>query len=227
MSASATTLERSLRFYEASIGKKTLMAVTGSILVLYVIGHMIGNLQIYLGPEALNAYAEKLHSMGKLLWLVRGILLLSVIVHIVASVQLWLDNRAARPSGYVKQAWVKASLASRTMIVTGPLLALFVVYHVLHLTVGDFHPNFNHELNVYHNVVTGFQNVPTSIAYIIAMAFLGYHVSHGAWSMFQSVGWNHPRYTPIIQKAAVILAILLFVGNISIPISVLAGIIHE
>ena len=202
------------------------MAVTGCILVLYVIGHMLGNLQIYLGREALNAYAHKLHDMGALLWVVRGILLFSVLVHIVASLQLWLANRAARPSHYVKQNWVKASFASRTMIVTGPMLAAFVIYHVLHLTGGNFHPDFNHQMDVYHNVVRGFQHVPTSIAYIVAMAFLGYHVCHGAWSMFQSVGWNHPRYMPAIQKGAVILAVVLFAGNISIPISILLGIIR-
>lgn len=226
MSAAATTLRRTIRFYEASIGKKAVMAATGCILVLYVIGHMIGNLQIFLGRDALNAYAHKLHDMGGLLWLVRGILFATVAAHIVASVQLWLQNRAARPSGYVKQDWVKASLGSRTMIVTGPLLAAFVIYHVLHLTGGNFHPDFNHELDVYHNVVAGFQNAPAAIAYIVAMAFLGYHVSHGAWSMFQSAGCNHPRYTPVIQKLATALAILLFAGNISIPICVLAGIIR-
>ncbi|MCW5982131.1 MAG: succinate dehydrogenase cytochrome b subunit [Bryobacteraceae bacterium] len=226
MSAMASTFQRTLRFYEATIGKKALIAVTGAILVLYVVGHMIGNLQIYLGREALNAYAHKLHDLGPLLWLVRGFLLLAVVVHIVASIQLWLMNRAARPSRYVRQSWVKATFASRTMIVTGPILAAFIVYHVLHLTVGRFHPGFNHELDVYHNVVAGFRNVPTSVAYIVAMALLGYHVSHGAWSMFQSAGLHHPRYMPIVQKAAVALAIALFVGNISIPISILAGFIR-
>ena len=126
MSAAATTLQRTLRFYEATIGKKAIVAVTGSILVLYVIGHMIGNLQIYLGREALNGYAHKLHDMGALLWVVRGVLLLVVVVHIVLSVQLWAANRAARPERYVKHGWVKASLASRTMIVSGPMLAAFV-----------------------------------------------------------------------------------------------------
>jgi succinate dehydrogenase / fumarate reductase cytochrome b subunit len=226
MGAAATTLQRTLRFYEATIGKKAIVAVTGAILVLYVIGHMIGNLQIYLGREALNAYAHKLHDMGALLWLVRGVLLLAVIVHIVLSVQLWAANRAARPERYVKQGWVKASLASRTMIVTGPMLAAFVIYHVLHLTGGRFHPDFNHELDVYHNVVRGFQSLPASLAYIVAMGFLGYHLCHGVWSMFQSVGWNHPRYMPAIQRAAVVLATVIFIGNISIPISVLAGLIR-
>jgi succinate dehydrogenase / fumarate reductase cytochrome b subunit len=225
MSASATTapLNRSIGFYEASIGKKVLMAVTGCILFLFVVGHLLGNLQIYLGREALNAYAHKLRELGPLLWIVRGLLLVSVLVHIVAGVQLWLANRAARPVGYLKRTWVEASFSSRTMILSGPLLAAFVLYHLLHLTWGTVHPDFNHELDVYANVVRGFEQVPASIAYILAMVFLGFHLSHGIWSMFQSVGWNHPRYMPFIQKAAVILAVLIVAGNISIPVAVLAG----
>jgi succinate dehydrogenase / fumarate reductase cytochrome b subunit len=228
MSASATAppLNRSVGFYEASIGKKLVMAVTGCILFLFVVGHLIGNLQVYLGPEALNAYARKLRDLGPLLWIVRGALLFSVLVHIVAGIQLWLANRAARPVGYFKRTWVEGSFSSRTMIVTGPLLAAFVLYHLLHLTWGTAHPDFNHELDVYANVVRGFQQAPASIAYIIAMVFLGFHLSHGIWSMFQSVGWNHPRYMPVIQRAAVVLAILIVAGNISIPVAVLAGIVR-
>ncbi len=153
----------------------------------------------------------------------RGVLLVSVLVHIVAGVQLWLANRAARPVGYLKRAWVEASFASRTMIISGPLLGAFVLYHLLHLTWGTVHPQFNHELDVYANVVRGFRQVPASIAYIAAMVFLGFHLSHGIWSMFQSVGWNHPRYMPLIQKAAVVAAVLIVAGNISIPVAVLAG----
>ena len=228
MSASATAppLNRSVGFYEASIGKKLVMAVTGCILFLFVVGHLIGNLQVYLGPEALNAYARKLRDLGPLLWVVRGALLFSVLVHIVAGNHHWLANRAARHVGYFKRTWVEGSFSSRTMIVTGPLLAAFVLYHLLHLTWGTAHPDFNHELDVYANVVRGFQQAPASIAYIIAMVFLGFHLSHGIWSMFQSVGWNHPRYMPVIQKAAVVLAILIVAGNISIPVAVLAGIVR-
>lgn len=223
MSAPAASLDRPIGFYEASIGKKVLMAVTGCILFLFVVGHLLGNLQVYLGREALNAYAHKLRELGPLLWIVRGVLLASVLVHIVAGVQLWLANRAARPMGYFKRTWVEGSFSSRTMIISGPLLAAFVLYHLLHLTWGTVHPEFNHELDVYSNVVRGFAQVPASIAYILAMVFLGFHLSHGIWSMFQSVGWNHPRYMPLIQKAAVVLAVLIVAGNISIPVAVLAG----
>jgi len=224
--AAAPPLKREVGFYEASIGKKVVMAVTGCILFLFVVGHLLGNLQVYLGPEVLNAYARKLRELGPLLWVVRGVLLLSVLVHIITGVQLWLANRAARPVGYVRRNWVRGSFSSRTMILSGPLIGLFVLYHLLHLTWGTVHPEFNHELDVYANVVRGFSHWPASLAYIVAMVVLGFHLAHGIWSMFQSVGWNHPRYMPAIQKAAVVLAVLIVAGNISIPVAVLAGIVR-
>jgi len=220
------SIQESIGFYQASVGKKVVMAVTGCILVLFVIGHLLGNLQVYLGPEKFNHYARFLRSTGSLLWIVRGVLLLAAILHIVTGLQLWLANRAARPIRYARRSWVEATLAARTMIITGPVLAAFVIYHLLHLTFGTVHPDFNHELDVYSNVVKGFQQVPASVAYIAFMVFLGYHLAHGIWSMFQSVGWNHPRYMPYIQRLAVILAVLIVLGYISIPVSVMLGIIR-
>ena len=225
-SAVAGSLNRSLRFYEATIGKKVIMAVTGCILTLFVTGHLVGNLQVYQGAEKLNHYAEFLHGLGSALWVIRLAMLTTVVLHIVVAIQLWLGNRAARPMNYVKQGWVQASLGSRTMIWTGPLLAIFITYHLLHLTTGQAHPSFNHELNVFSNVTSGFRQLPAAISYILAMVFLGYHLSHGIWSMFQSIGVNHPRLTPILQKAALIIALIIVIGNISIPVSVLAGIIQ-
>ena len=223
--AVASDLNRSLKFYEATIGRKVIMAVTGCILFLFVTGHLVGNLQIYLGPEKLNNYAVLLHGLGSALWIIRLALLTTVVLHVVVALQLWLANRAARPMDYVKQGWVQASLASRTMIWTGALMAAFITYHLLHFTTGQAHPSFNHELDVYSNVVNGFRQIPAAIAYIIAMALLGYHLSHGVWSMFQSVGVNHPRLTPLLQKLAIIAAILIAAANISIPVSIWTGII--
>ena len=192
MSASATvnTLSKGIRFYEATIGKKMVMAVTGCIMFLFVIGHLIGNLQIYLPPGEdgvypIDNYAVMLRSLGAGLWVIRGALLLTVVLHIIAATQLWLANRAARPQRYVKTDWVEASFASRNMIVTGLLLAAFIVYHLLHFTTGNAHPNFEH-LKVQHNVVTGFQDPLAAIVYIAMMGFLGWHLSHGAWSMFKA-----------------------------------------
>lgn len=219
-------IQESIGFYQASIGKKMVMAVTGCILVLFVIGHLLGNLQVYLGPDKLNSYARFLRSTGSLLWIVRAVLFVSAVLHVVTGILLWLENQRARPIGYRRRQWVEATLASRTMIVTGLAIAAFVVYHLLHLTFGTVHPSFNHELDVYSNVVKGFQQAPAAVAYIGFMIFLGFHLSHGIWSMFQSVGWNHPRYMPYIQRAAVVLAVLIVAGNIAIPLSILVGIVR-
>ncbi len=214
-----------VRFYQANVGKKAVMAVTGCFLFLFVVGHMIGNLQIYLGPEKLNNYAKFLHGLGGTLWLIRGVLLAILATHITAAVQLWLQNRRARPNAYVKTGRVQMTYAARTMIFSGPILAAFIVYHLLHFTVGSAHPDFNHELDVYRNVVTGFQQIPASLFYIAAMGLLGLHLLHGVWSMFQSVGVSHPRYTPLLKSLAMLGTLVVVVGNISIPVAVMAGLI--
>jgi succinate dehydrogenase / fumarate reductase cytochrome b subunit len=213
---------RVARLYKSSVGKKAVMAVTGFILVGFVIGHMLGNLQFFLpdGREALRAYAENLRALGGLLWLIRFVLLAAVVLHIVSAFQM---NRAARPERYQKLAPVESTYASRTMMISGPLLAAFVVYHLLHLTTGTVHPSFNHELDVYANLVTGFRQPAVAAAYLVAMAMLCLHLYHGIWSMFQSLGLSHPKYTPRIKAAAAAIAIALLTGFSSIPVAVLAG----
>jgi succinate dehydrogenase / fumarate reductase cytochrome b subunit len=232
MSAIATSneLNRAIGFYQASIGKKVVMAVTGLILFGYVLGHLIGNLQIYLpatgvvATEPVNVYAHFLHSHDVMLWLVRTLLLVSVIAHITASIQLWRQKQAARPQGYVKKDDVPASYAARTMIWSGPIIAAFVIFHVLHLTSGSVLPI--EEGNVRANVISGFQHPAVAIFYIIAMALLCMHLYHGLWSMFQSVGLSHPRYTPWLKKFAAGFAWFVAVGNISIPVAVLTGLLQ-
>jgi succinate dehydrogenase / fumarate reductase cytochrome b subunit len=218
-------LMRVARFYDSTIGKKAIMAVTGLILFGFVILHMLGNLQVFLGPEVMNHYAETLHGNPPLLWTARMILLISVALHIWASVQLTLLKKEARPVGYVKRANVVSSWASRSMMLSGPIIAIFVVFHLLHLTTGTLHPQFI-ELQAYENLVTGFLVVPVAVIYIIAMVLLGFHLSHGIWSMFQSVGFSHPRYTPMLKKFASVFSWLLVAGFISIPIAVLAGLVR-
>ena len=226
MSATANLSLAQLRFWETTIGKKAIMAVTGVILFGYVVGHLLGNLQIYLPPEKINHYAETLHSLPLLLWGTRILLLVSVGLHIWASYVLWRMQRAARPIPYVKKANLHSTYASRTMIWSGPIILAFVIYHLLNFTFGTVHPGgpFD-EHNVYNNVVTGFQFWPSSVFYIIAMIMLCYHLYHGLWSMFQSLGFSHPVYTPWIQRLAKVAAILIAIGYISIPVSVLAGFI--
>lgn len=223
--ATAPQLNRATRFYDASIGKKVVMAATGVILFGYVLGHLLGNLQIYSpDPEQINHYAKFLHSHAALLWAVRALLLASVVLHITASVQLWLLKRKARPEGYVKKDDVPTSYAARTMMWSGPIIAAFVIFHVLHLTTGSV-VQIDPE-NVRANVINGFLNPWIAGFYILAMALLCMHLYHGLWSMFQSVGISHPRYTPILKKFAAIFAFFVAVGNISIPVSVLAGWVH-
>lgn len=213
-----------MSFYRTSIGKKTVMAVTGIIGVGFVIGHMIGNLQIYLGAEALNRYARFLHGLGELLWVARIVLLTAVLLHIAAAVQLTIENRKARPARYVKQKHQESTFASRTMRYGGVILLLFIIYHLLHFTIGGAPggPELNKD-NVYNNVVYGFQNPIVSAFYILAMASLGFHLMHGAWSMFQTLGFNNRRFNRMLRNVAMVIGIALFVGNISIPISVLLG----
>ncbi len=216
----------SLRFWQTTVGKKAVMAVTGVILFGFVVGHLLGNLQIYEGAEKLNHYSALLKSMPALLWGTRITLLISVILHIWASFQLWLLQREARPVKYIKKESINSTYASRTMMWSGPIVLAFIIFHLLHFTFGTVHPGgaFD-EHNVYNNVVTGFQVWPVSLFYIIAMAMLCYHLYHGLWSMFQSLGVSHPVYTPWLRRFAKLFAILIAVGNISIPVAVLAGFI--
>ena len=224
---SSIPLAQAASFYKTALGKKTVMAVTGVVGFGFVIGHLLGNLQFFLGPEVLNEYAASLRRQPGLLLLARAALLAAVLLHLIAALQLTMQNSAARPRAY--RAWTpgKSTFASRTMKWSGLLLLFFIAYHLLHLTFGVVHPNFKHGPggvpDAYHNVVAGFSSIPVSLAYIAAMICLGFHLSHGVWSMFQSIGWNHPRYMPIVRKLAVLAAILIVLGNISIPISVLLG----
>src|SRR5262249_11686858 len=175
---------RVAQFWEATIGKKVVMALSGVILFGYLVGHMAGNLQVLAGAAKINNYARFLHGSPGLLWSVRVLLLVSVIVHIAAAGQLEIGKRRARPIGYAKKH-EQGSLASRTMIWSGAVILAFVVYHILHLTAGTVHPSFV-ELDVHHNLVTGFQQAGAAAVYVIAMIFLALHLYHGLWSMFQS-----------------------------------------
>jgi len=229
MSTLAQPIQRAAGFYEAPIGKKAVMAVTGAILFGYVIGHLIGNLQIY-SPnyDQINGYAAFLHSPSNVipLWAIRAFLMGAVILHLTACTQLWLLKRAARPTAYVKKDDVPASYAARTMIWSGPIVGSFIVFHILHLTAGAVLPLRKLGLNqpdVRSNVIAGFQHPGIAGFYILAMILLCMHLYHGLWSMFQSLGFSHPLYTPLLRKGAAIVAILIAAGNCSIPIAVMAG----
>jgi succinate dehydrogenase / fumarate reductase, cytochrome b subunit len=219
-------------FYRSSIGKKMIVAVTGVILMLFVIGHLLGNLQIFLGPRWVNDYAQHLRDLGPLLWLVRITLLLAVFLHIYFTIQLAIESRRARPQRYVKKNYVKASFASRHMVVSGVVVLAFIIFHVFHFTGRKFDARFpmlkadplNH-YDVYSMMVYGFQNVYISAFYIIGLFLLTLHLTHGASSFFQSLGLNDKKLTPRLATGARIFAWLLFVGYTSIPVAVLLGLV--
>lgn len=214
-------------FVDSTIGRKVIMAVTGAILFGFVLVHMIGNLQVYLGPEALNHYGvflrEMLHGAG--LWIARAVLLVAVVLHIWSAASLTLTSRRARPEGYRREKWKESTYASRTMRWGGVILLLFVIYHLLHFTTGTLHQSFI-EGDVYHNFVAGFRNVWVSAFYIFAMLALGLHLRHGLWSMCQTLGVSHPRYIRMAHVGAWIFAAIIVIGNISFPLAVLAGIVR-
>jgi succinate dehydrogenase cytochrome b subunit len=215
-------------YLRSSIGRKVIMAVTGAILLGFVLGHMIGNLTVYLGPEAINGYAlflrQFLHGAG--LWVARAVLLAAVILHIWSATSLTLTSRRARPVAYAEQKWRESTYASRTMRWSGVLIFVFVVYHLMHFTFGNAHPDFVPG-EVFHNFVTGFQNPVVSGFYIAAMLALGLHLYHGVWSMMQTVGLSHPRYDTLRHAFATLVAVVVVLGNVSFPVAVLTGFIHE
>jgi len=228
MSASQVLPEtaRPITFWQSTNGKKVVMAVTGFIMFGFVIGHMLGNLQMFEAPEHINAYGHFLHNLGELLWIERIGLLLAIALHIIATIQLALRSKAARPIGYSRRQAINSSYASRTMYWSGPIVLVFIIFHLLQFTAGYVHPHATFAAgDVYQNVVSGFQVWWVSAWYIFAMILLGLHLSHGLWSMFQSVGIAHPRISVYLKFAARSVAALIILGYISIPISVLAGFI--
>ncbi len=223
-----------LKLQRSAIGQKAVMAITGLVLFGFVLGHLAGNLKLYQGPEKLNAYAEWLRDVGTpalprggLLWAARCVLLAAVLLHIAAAWRLTVLNRRARPIDYAQRQNVQASYAARTMRWGGVIVLLFVVYHLAHFTWGLAwaHPDFIPG-DVYHNVVAGFRAPWVALLYVVAQVALGLHLHHGLWSLFQSLGWNHPRWNPWRQRFATTFALLVAAGNISFPLAVLAGLVR-
>jgi len=200
------------------------MAVTGVVLAGFVVGHLLGNLQIFLGPDRFNTYARMVKSLPELLWPVRITLLISVMLHIWSSVQLAVVKSEARPIGYVRTKSTASTYASRTMYMSGPILAAFIVYHLMQFTFGVGGTPYM-ESDAYGNVINGFRAPAVSLFYIVAMGLLCLHLRHGLSSIVQSLGLTHPRYTPRLKSIAVLVATLIFLGFVSIPVAVLAGLI--
>ncbi len=217
--------------WQSTIGKKYVMALTGLIWFGYLVVHLWGNLKIYAGADMLNGYGaflrtagEPLFGFSQILWVFRIILIPAFVVHVVAATQLKQRAMASRPHSYAENRHRESTLASRTMIWGGVFILLFVVYHLLDFTFGTLNPSFQ-EGNIYHNVVASFRVIPVSVLYVLAMIAVGLHLYHGIWSAFQTLGWNTMASNRLIRNMATLFAMLLTVGNISIPIAVLAGIV--
>lgn len=218
-----------VRFLQSTILSKVVMAGTGLVLVLFLLGHMIGNLQMHIGQESMNTYAQTLQNLGAALWVIRLALIIFLILHVITSIRLKALNLSARPEAYAFKNTVKATLASRTMIWTGVMIFLFLVYHLLHFTIQVTNPYYagltdalgRHD--VYSMVVLGYQNVIISLVYLAAMLLLGFHLYHAIASMFQTLGINHQKYNPFIHGLSITVSLVIVIGFISVPVGVLFG----
>ncbi len=214
-----------LNFWHSQIGKKVVMAVTGLIGVGFVVGHMLGNLQMFQGAAKMNAYAAFLKSLGGLLWLARATLLAAVVLHVVAAVQLTRQKRAARPVAYAQGTqWEVSTFASRSIRWGGTLLLLFIVFHILHFTTLSLFPGYSHT-NVYGNVIAGFSKWWVSLLYLVSMAALFLHLYHGVWSSPRTLGAVAPSRNPLARRVAPLIAILVYLGFSAIPAAVLLGVL--
>lgn len=226
-----------IRFIQSSIGKKWIVALTGLVLIAYVLGHLAGNLQIFLpdGQEYINRYAHFLHSLGGALWAIRAFLLACFAAHICATVQLAMENRAARPDRYAVVTPVKQRLSTRIMVVSGLIILCFVAFHILHFTTrtavaavdaayqAEVGPNNYH--NVYAMVITGFQNPLASGFYIVGMVLLCSHLSHAFSSVLQTLSINNNKASGVLVRAGQLLAWVICAGYISIPVAVMTGLL--
>lgn len=218
------------KFYQSSIGQKLVMAVTGLMLIGFVVVHLLGNLQIFLGADAFNAYAAFLKSLPGPLWVARAVLLLAFLLHVITAFRLKKINKSARPVQYRENVNIQLDPASMYMLETGIVVLLFIVMHLAHFTFHALQPDYfsydeQGRIDVYSIVIKGFQNGPYAVLYIISMIALGFHLRHAFWSMFQSVGLYIPSIGGVLKNASKVLALLVAFGYISIPLSVMLGIV--
>jgi succinate dehydrogenase cytochrome b subunit len=226
--------------FGSSLGKKYIMAVSGCVLFLFVVGHLLGNLQVFLGPEAINRYGHFLQSNLEIIWPARVVLLGMIGLHIWSAARLSRENAVARPIGYGRYQPVGSSYASRTMLMSGIIIFVFIVYHLLHYTVMVRSINFTNQdfatfmeklpgqvpaerHDIFRMMVVGFSNGWVSGFYVLGIGLLCLHLSHGVSSMFQSLGWKNQAYGPFLDRFARVLAVLIFIGYVSIPIAILLG----
>ncbi len=217
--------------WDSTIGKKAVMAVTGLIMLAFLIVHMLGNLKIFFGPHDFDAYASWLRTIGEpvlhgawFLWIQRAVLLIAVVLHITSAAQLSKRDLQARPTRYAHGQRPKATFATRTMRWGGVILALFIIWHLLDLTAGKVNPDF-HKGQPYHNVVKDFQVWWINVIYIVALVAVGLHINHGFWSAAQTLGVNRPARNRIIKVTGSTLAVAVTVGFLMVPIGVMTGLV--
>jgi succinate dehydrogenase / fumarate reductase cytochrome b subunit len=226
--ATVAATSKALTFSDTTIGQKALLAVSGVVLFGFVIAHMLGNLQVFLGPDVYNAYAESAKSNAVVLWGARSVVLVALVTHVAMVLQLYTRSIKARPVGYQKKKNIATSYAGATMKYSGPALLLYILFHLAHFTypglsLGDYQHS---ALDVYGNFVSAFQ-IPWVVAlYVTANLLLGMHLFHGAFSLLQSLGLNHPRYNGRARHGARAFAFLVTAGNVAMPLSVFAGLIQ-
>jgi succinate dehydrogenase / fumarate reductase, cytochrome b subunit len=224
-----------LTLYHSTIGKKIIMAVTGLVGIGFVIAHMIGNLQVFIGPEKLDAYAAALHGpLNEVVWALRVVLVASVALHVTMAWQLTQRARLARPTRYHVREPQASTVASRTMRWGGVLLLAFIVFHILHFTAGVIDPGHAFQRtdaagrrDVYENIVESFQIWWVTGVYVVAMAFLGLHLFHGAWSSMRTIGVVRPSPRPLHRRVALVVALIVWAGFTLVPLGVLAGIVRS
>jgi len=218
------------RLYRSSIGAKAVMAITGAMLFLFLIGHLAGNLLVFKGQDALNSYAQGLQNLGAGLWIIRAGLLAVFVLHIATAMRLHHGNREARPVAYYHEDTVQATWASRYMMMTGLVVLAFVIYHLLHFTFHQFAPrgigvDEQGRKDVYAMVIAGFSNSAITLSYIGAQVVLLFHLLHGIPSVFQTLGWNNKTINPLVKKGLPALAVLIAFGNMTIALSIWLGMV--
>jgi succinate dehydrogenase / fumarate reductase, cytochrome b subunit len=213
-------------YVRSSVGAKQVMAVTGLGLLLFALIHMLGHLGMFSGRDAYNGYAHMLQGLGAIKWLARGGLLTILVIHMLTGIRLAMANAAARPQKYAMQRLTRTSFYARTMALTGLVIFAFIVYHLMHFTLGWIQPAYFHHLDdknrydAYSMFVMGFKNTGILISYLIAVTLLCLHLAHGAGSWLQSLGLNHPKYEAVTSKAGPVIALILIAGYLAPPLGV-------
>ncbi len=223
-----------MRLLSDSIGRKVVMAITGLLMVLFVVGHLLGNLSIFAGANGINTYAEKLHGLPAVVWATRVVMLAAVLFHLVLSIQITLENRAANPTRYAVDRRLRVTFASKNMIWTGLLLGAFIVFHLFHFTIRSV-PGMEivqvqdalGRFDVFAMVAAGFGKAVTAVVYVVAMLMLYFHLSHGIQSTFQSLGLNNPKTMPGFVKFGGVLSVIFLLGYGAIPVAILFGLIAK